>query len=331
MPCRNERKYIESCLRDLLAQEPLPGGFEVLIVDGISDDGTRAILSRFTAQNQVFRVIDNPKRIASVGLNAAIREAKGQIIIRMDVHSEYASDYLRSCVETLRATGADNVGGPQRTKADGYIQEAVAAASHSPFSVGGARFHDVDYEGHVDTVLYGCWGKESFDRFGYFDEELVRNQDDEHNFRIVRNGGKIWQSPKIRSWYHPRCSLSGLFRQYLQYGYWKVRVIQKHRMAASVRHLVPGAFLASLCALGAAGSVWQPAWWMLGLLLLVYVFASFAASVHCALKNKGVLLPVLPVVFATYHLGYGIGFLCGVWDLGIGRKQPSAIFTSMAS
>jgi glycosyltransferase involved in cell wall biosynthesis len=329
LPCRNERRHIEACLRDIFAQELLPGDFEVLVADGLSDDGTREILSQATARNQVLRIIDNPGRIISVGLNAALREAKGEIVIRMDAHTVYAPDYVVRCVETLERTGADNIGGPARTKADSYMQKAVAAAYHSPFSVGGARFHDVNYEGYVDTVTYGCWRKEAFDRFGCFDEEFCCNEDDEYNLRIVRGGGKIWQSPKIRSWYHPRASLPTLFRQYLQYGYWKVRVIQKHKRPASIRHLVPGGFVAALCSLAVAGLIWHPAWWAAGALLVAYLFANFAASVHCAVKNKLALLPVLPAVFAAYHFGYGIGFLCGIWDFGIRHKRPSAVFTSL--
>lgn len=192
------------------------------------------------------RLISNPGRITPTGLNAAIRGAQGDIIIRMDAHTEYAADYVRQCVEVLETTGADNVGGPAQTKAETYMEKVVAAAYHSPFSVGGARFHNVNYEGWVDTVTYGCWRRETFERFGYFDEELVRNQDDEHNLRILRGGGKIYQSPKIQSWYRPRGSLTALFKQYMQYGYWKVRVIQKHKLPASWRHLVPGAFVLSL-------------------------------------------------------------------------------------
>src|SRR4029453_11974231 len=132
----------------------------------------------------------------------------------------------------LRETDADNVGGPAHTKGIGYLQSAICAAYHSPFAVGGARFHQVDYEGDVDTVTYGCWPRKVFDQIGFFDEEFIRNQDDEFNLRLTRMGGKLWQSPRIKSWYRPRNSLRSLFRQYMQYGYWKVRVIQKHKIPA---------------------------------------------------------------------------------------------------
>jgi glycosyltransferase involved in cell wall biosynthesis len=208
LPCRNEADMIERCLESVLRQEPPTGGMEIIIAEGMSEDGTRDIIARWKEASEgrrpqvngvIIRVIENPGRIASMGLNAAIRAATGNIIIRMDAHTEFAPDYVRQCVAQMQTTGADNVGGPARTKPVTYIESAIAAAYHSPFSVGGARFHDLGYEGYVDTVTYGCWRPETFKRFGYFDEELVRNQDDEHNLRIIRGGGEIWQSPKIRS------------------------------------------------------------------------------------------------------------------------------------
>jgi len=291
------------------------------------------------------RVIDNPGRIASTGLNAAIRAAQGQIVIRMDAHTDYAPDYLHRCVCTLQTTGADNVGGPARTKAETYLERAIAAAYHSRFSVGGARFHDVNFEGPVDTVTYGCWQKELFDRVGYFDEELVRNQDDEHNLRIIRKGGRIWQSPAIKSWYRPRGSLKALFQQYMQYGYWKVRVVQKHKLPASWRHLVPGTFVLSLALLFLLSafclllSAFSSGWWpdfcfqlsafCFVSLVSAYLLALLAASLHTAYRTEWELLPVLPLVFGCYHFGYGYGFLRGAWDFFVRRKAPFRKFETL--
>ena len=253
--------YIQACLGSILAQDLSPEEFEIIVADGMSDDGTRDILKQLAEKAPRLRVIDNPGRIVSTGLNAALRAARGAIIARMDAHTEYASDYLRQCLVVLRETNADNVGGPARTKSMGYVQSAICAAYHSAFAVGGARFHQVEYEGYVDTVPFGCWPREVVDQIGFFDEELIRNQDDEFNLRLTRMGGKIWQSPQIKSWYKPRESLKALFRQYLQYGYWKVRVIQKHKLPASVRHLVPGGFVLSFLVLLLVSPVWPPALW----------------------------------------------------------------------
>jgi glycosyltransferase involved in cell wall biosynthesis len=303
---------------------------EVLIADGMSTDGTRNILAEYSARDDRVRVIDNPERIASTGLNAAVRSARGEVIVRMDAHTEYAQDYVRECVTTLLGTDAGNVGGPARTKATTYWERAVAAAYHSRFAVGGARFHQVAYEGYVDTVTYGCWRKTTFDHIGLFDEELVRNQDDEHNLRLTRAGEKVWQSPRIRSWYRPRGSLGALFGQYMQYGYWKVRVIQKHKLPASVRHLVPGCFVAAVLVLGLAAPFAEPALWAWVGLVGLYTVCMLGASALTAWESGLDLFPALPAVFWCYHFGYGYGFLRGVWDFLLTRSnKPSSTFTRM--
>jgi succinoglycan biosynthesis protein ExoA len=348
VPCRNESGHVAKCLTGLLSLEAPPGGFEVIVADGQSDDGTRQILARLEQQivdggrksldgSTVIRVIDNPGRMTACGLNAAIRAARGDVIVRADAHSEYAPDYLLRCLEVLRQTSADNVGGPARTKAGGYRQQAIAAAYHSPFSVGGARFHDIDYEGYVDTVTYGCWPRSTFEKFGLFDEQLVRNQDDEHNLRITRGGGRVYQSPRIKSWYQPRGSLGDLCRQYLQYGYWKVRVIQKHKLPASWRHLVPGMFVLTvallfagsvLCSLLSAttrlpAAIPRVLWMTLFLVLGAYLLAVLIASILTAAKTKWKLFAILPPVFGCYHFGYGLGFLRGISDFVVLRRGAS--------
>jgi GT2 family glycosyltransferase len=295
----------------------------------MSDDGTRRILERLADEDERLRVIDNPGRIVSTGLNTAIRVAHGRIIIRMDAHTEYAPDYVRQCLVVLEETGADNVGGPWIAKEFGFVDLAIAAAFQSPFSVGDRRGHDPGYEGTLDTVYLGCWRREVFDRVGLFDEELVRNQDDEFNLRLTRAGGTIWQSPRIRSWYRPRSSLVALFRQYMQYGYWKVLVIQKHRIPASVRHLVPGCFVLLLVVLLLASFWWSAAvWGWLGL-IGVYSVCNVAASLLTAARQEWKLLPVLPLVFACYHFGYGCGFLRGIWDFVIVRRGPDRTYTEL--
>ena len=312
VPCRNERASIEGALRSILEQETPGGDFEIIVADGMSDDGTRPVLERMAKENPRIRVIDNPGRIVSTGLNAAIAAARGQILLRFDAHTGYARDYVRRCLEVLDETGADNVGGPWVARGETLIGRAIAAAFQSPFAVGWARGHDPGYEGPVDSVYLGCWRRAIFDRIGLFDESLVRNQDDEWNLRLTRAGGRIWQSPRIRSEYSVRESLPALFRQYLQYGYWKVGVIRKHRLPASPRHLVPGLFLAALLALGVAGVFWMPAAKAAAILLAVYALALLAAALRTASRAGWALFPVLPLVFACYHFGYGLGFLAGL-------------------
>ena len=343
--CRCEAPHIREALASILAQEPPPGGFEIVVADGMSDDGTREILTEIASSDQRVRVIDNRAKITASGLNAAISTAAGQILVRMDAHTRYAPDYLRQCVRVLQSTGADNVGGPWIAQAGNYVGEAIAAAFQSRFAVGGARSHVPHYEGEVDSVYLGCWRKEVFQRFGGFDENLVRNQDDEHNLRIIRGGGRIWQSSRIRSWYHSRTSLKGLFRQYLQYGYWKVVVIQKHGKPASVRHLVPGVFVLALLLLGlltglaCIATFGWPATRLPGsvssrmlataltafvTLVSIYMLALLLASLKTARQTKWKFLPILPLVFGCFHFGYGFGFLRGVLDFAILKRNASA-------
>jgi GT2 family glycosyltransferase len=296
----------------------------------MSDDSTREILARYVSLHPCIRLLDNPGRIVSTGLNKAIRASRGEIIIRMDAHTEYAPDYVQQCVKVLQATGAENVGGAARTRSKSYMQEAINIAYHMAFAAGGARFHNVDYEGYVDTVIYGCWRKETLMNLGLFDEELVRNQDDELNLRAIRAGGKIWQSPAIRSWYYPRSSLRALFRQYAQYGYWKVRVIQKHKIPASVRHLIPGAFVGLLILLGALSPFLFVARIAFLDLFLLYVAANGAASLAtCCRPGQLRFLPVMPLVFGAYHFGYGCGFLRGLLDFVLFKRGASRQFTQI--
>lgn len=329
LPCRNEQGYIQACLQSALAQNPPEGGLEIIVADGMSTDGTRETLQQMAKQHPQIRILDNPGRIVSTGLNAAIRAARGEIIVRMDAHTVYAPDYVQQCLAVLQETGADNVGGPMQTTAETFMERAIRAVFHSAFAVGGARSHQAGYEGYADTVIYGCWKKSVFERVGYFDEELVRNQDDEHNLRLTRTGGKIYQSTRIRSWYHVRGSLTALFRQYMQYGYWKALVIRKHRAPASIRHLVPGAFVVGLCLLAALGLFWSPAMWGAAGLAGLYLVTALAASLVTAARTQWTLLPVLPAVVWCFHFGYGYGFLRGVLDLVLLRNAPDARFVQL--
>ncbi|PWT81330.1 MAG: glycosyltransferase family 2 protein [Acidobacteria bacterium] len=330
IPCFNERGMIAGCLDSILASDYPDDHLEILVADGMSNDGTRSILEDYARHHKNIRLIDNPEKAVPYGLNRAIRMARGELIIRIDAHAEYAPDYIQQCVTLLQETGADNVGGAQRAKGSGLIQQAISLAHHSPFAVGGARFHNVDYEGYVDTVPYGCWKKERLIEFGLFDEELVRNQDDELNLRIIRQGGKIWQSTRIRSWYYPRTSLLALFRQYQQYGYWKVRVIQKHKLPASWRHLIPGSWLAILVCLAAFAFFTPEARWLLSGYLSLYALGCLAAALLiCKQQRQYKFIPVLPPVFAIYHIAYGYGFLRGILDFAVLRRGARESFKTV--
>jgi glycosyltransferase involved in cell wall biosynthesis len=350
VPCRNERDFIEAFCRSVAAQR-VPSGWslEVLIADGMSDDGTREVLAEVCAQDARFAMIDNPGRIVSCGLNRCIEQARGDFIVRLDVHTVYAEDYIAQCVATWQRTGADNVGGPWKAQGAegpaGTVQRAIAAAFQSRLVAGGALSRDLAYEGEVDTVYLGAWPRETFARFGVFDEQLVRNQDDEHNLRIHKGGGRIWQSATIRSTYFPRASKMDVFRQYRQYGYWKPFVMTKHGQAAALRHLIPGLFVGTLMVLlltMAVGSLaigslpfgtlrtvlmWMTLAGAAGLLGLsvLYGVAVYAISLRIAREQGRELLRHLPDVIAAYHFGYGLGSLRGWWDALV-RRRPDPAF-----
>ena len=333
VPCRNEIRYVRAFLDSVFRQELDGIEMEVLISDGMSEDGTRQVLAEFEKKFARLRILDNPERIVSTACNRAIREARGEIIVRMDVHTLYAPDYVRCCVEVLRETGAGSVGGPALTRADGYLAEAIALAFHTPFASGGAKYRDPRYEGSVASVPYGCFRKSTLERIGLYDEDLVCGQDVELNFRIVSSGGAVWQSPKIVSWYSPRTSLFKLFRQYFQYGFWKVGVLRKHHRIVSWRSLAPGSCLVAgavllLCAAASfGGSMWWRDLFLAGLLSFVgaYLIASLATAVSAARRKGWRFLPILPVVFAFYQLPYALGSLLAILYRPVLRDLPNPI------
>lgn len=324
IPCRNEEKYIGKCLDSIITQNYPLELMEILVVDGMSNDRTRTIVESYQKRYNYIRLLDNEQKIVPSGLNKGIQNAKGEIIIIMGAHTEYAFDYVSQCINVLSKSGADNVGGPALTKTSSYIQDAIAIAYKSHFGVGGAKSHFENYEGYVDTVTYGCYPKSVFTRIGLFDEELVRNQDDEFNLRLIRAGGKIWQSPRIKSWYYPRISLLLLYKQYKQYGYWKVRVIQKHKIPASIRHIIPGTFLGSLIICMLFGTFFRVCRLTLLLLLSLYFLVNLLITLWiCKNPLKWKYIPILPLIFMTYHFSYGYGFLRGIMDFVIIRRKNS--------
>lgn len=325
VPCRNESAHVDAFL-DAVAAQRLPEGWSVewLVADGRSDDGTREHLEVRAGADARLIVVDNPQRIVSTGLNACLARARGEVIARLDVHTTYADDYLAQCLATLERSGADNVGGPWVATGDAPMQRAIAAAFQSRWVVGGARSRDRAYEGATETIYLGCWPRATFDRFGGFDETLVRNQDDEHNLRIVRGGGRLWQSATIRSTYRPRASLAQLFAQQRQYGYWRPFVLRKHGQPASWRQLVPAAFVAALAAalLALPWSGPGPLAGLLGVYALYLVAVSLVITTGAGYAS---LAWRLPAVIGAYQLGYGLGTWHGVLDLARGRAPSQAV------
>jgi glycosyltransferase involved in cell wall biosynthesis len=331
VPCRNEAAHIDAFVASVLAQWLPPGWtLEVIVADGASDDGTRERLADWADGEPRLHVVDNPARIASAALNRALAVAKGGIVVRMDVHTVYAEDYIGACIAALQRSGATCVGGAWRPVGTAGRQRAIARAFGSRFASGGAASRREAYEGDVDTVYLGAWRRSELKRLGGFDEALVRNQDDELALRIVRGGGRVWQSAAIRSWYTPRASFSALFRQFWQYGYWKVAVIRKHRLPASWRQLAPFGFLATVVLGALAGWFWPPAWVALGAAIAVYAgVAAISAALIARPWREPRQWAGIAWASVVMHQAYGLGFARGLWDFGVVRRGPGDAATRL--
>jgi succinoglycan biosynthesis protein ExoA len=315
MPIRNEADFIARSLGAVLAQDYPAELIDILIADGLSEDGTREIVGEIAAANpdRKLILIDNPGQIVPTGLNTALKVAQGEIVVRVDGHCEIALDYVSNCVAHLVNGEADAVGGSITTIADTTVGQVVAAAMSSPFGVGGSAFRTVSGKTMLaDTVPFPAYTRAVIERTGPFDEELVRNQDDEYNYRLRKLGGTILLAADVHSTYTSRSTLTSLWRQYYQYGFYKVRVIQKHPLQASLRQFVPLLFVLSLIG-GIVLAVFVPAARILLLALITsYLLANLTASLITASRAGWRLLPLLPVTFAILHVSYGLGFLVGL-------------------
>jgi glycosyltransferase involved in cell wall biosynthesis len=314
MPVRDEASFIGRSLGAVLAQDYPPARFEVIVADGMSADGTREAVEAFRARDARVRLVENAGRIAPTGLNAALRVARGRVVVRVDGHCEVAPDYVRRCVECLEREGVEGVGGPIETVGETATARAIAAAMSSAFGVGGAAFRTVkDRRMLVESVAFPAYTRGAIERAGLFDEELVRNQDDEYNYRLLGLGARLLLAPEIRSRYYSRGTLGSLRRQYFQYGYWKVRVMQKHPRQMRRRQFAPPLFAAALLTLGALSPLLAAARYALAAVSCAYLSANLCASLLAARRGGWRLLPLLPPAFATLHLAYGFGFLAGLF------------------
>jgi glycosyltransferase involved in cell wall biosynthesis len=320
IPVRSEARFLDRCLRSIFAADPVPGGMEVVLVDGMSEDGSRQILAEWTRRQPNLRVLDNPQRIVPTAMNIGIRAARGRWIIRIDAHAEYPTDYIRRCVETSRLTGMENVGGSVITLpgAGGAQGRLVQALTTHRFGVGNSSFRTGARDGKVDTVPYGCYLREVFERIGLYNERLVRNQDYELNARLRRAGGSVWHDPQIRIRYYNQGTLKGLLRQAFLTGQWNPWTWYVAPYAFAWRHAVPAVFVSWL--LGALLLLFvasRTGWLVLGAALVAYFAASVMASFQQARRYGAWMLPWLPLLFAAYHVAYGVGELWGIFRLAV--------------
>ena len=309
IPVFNEERYIEKCLESLIAQSFPREKMEWIVIDGNSSDNTAEILAQYKEFSQL-RILHNEKRTTASSLNMGIMNAVGRYIIRLDAHAEYPSDYIEKCVSCLETIGADNVGGYVEAKADGFMGGAIAKILSSRFGVGGSAFRTGAGEGYVDTVPYGAFRREIFDKIGLFNEDMIRSEDNDINARIIASGGKVYLSKDIRSVYYCRDSIPAFLTQALQNGNTLFRSIMKNPRSMRLRHFVPFLFLTSVIFLLLIGTVFPPAHQILLAELAAYLLLDIWYSFFCSQPEKGIITIWL---FPVLHLTYGLGSLLGLF------------------
>lgn len=322
IPCRNEELYIEKCINSILNSNYPIELIHVYVCDGISDDKTIAIVKKLSNENPQIKLLVNQKQTTPFALNLGLKAATQDVKIILGAHAEVTPNFIKENVITL--FDKENVacaGGIIDNVYENNTAKIIGLAMSSQFGVGNAHFRTGVKDGFVDTVAFGAYKKEIFEAIGYFDEDLVRNQDDEFNFRLLKNGFKIYLSQKIRSNYYVRGSFSKLFKQYYQYGYWKVFVNQKHKTITTLRQIVPLLFVCFLL----FGSIFSIVFPVLTYVYLAILLSYVAMAFFFAIKKSKAVKTVFLLAFTFFelHLSYGLGYLLGVIEFLIFRKTPS--------
>lgn len=309
---RNEKDYIEKSLQSLLNQSYPRELTEILIIDGMSIDGTREWLIKkansLKKEKWDIELLDNPKFILATGWNIGIKNAKGDIVIRLDAHSYVEDDFIAKNVEYLQKTDAVCVGGSICTVGKGYIGNAIASVLSSPFGVGNSKFRYSKREEYVDVVAYGAYWKKIFDEVGLFNESLARNQDLDMHSRIRRSGGKLFLTPEIKSYYCSRLSIRSLTKQAFNNGYWNIITLH----AISLRHLVPFAFVLSLCLSLGLTIFTEVGKFLLLIIIGAYFLLAVFFSFRSGLQKRIRYIPILPIIFFLFHFSYGLGSLWSI-------------------
>jgi succinoglycan biosynthesis protein ExoA len=324
---RNEATHIEECILSILNQDYPQEKIEVFIIDGQSDDDSGGIVEKIIAGKKNYHLIENKGRIQSKGWNLGVQLSHGEVISIVSGHSMLSPEYVSTAVETLLRTKTDMVGGTVRATSSKYIGSVIAIAMSTPFGVGNANFRYTENEQESDTVFMGFCRRTIYEKIGGFDEELVRNQDDEFSNRLRKSGGRIICNPKIISYYNNRATLSSVWYQYFQYGYYKVRVLQKHPRQMSLRQFVPPIFVLSLLT-SLLIAFFLPTRSLSPIIPLLYLLVNICASFITASKQGWQYFPLLPITFAILHISYGSGFLIGLfkfwnrWGDKIGKVPP---------
>ncbi len=315
-PIYNEEKYIARCIESVMQQDYPKDDLEVLFVDGMSKDRTREIIASYLPQCPYLRVLDNPQQIVPPAMNIGIREAKGDIIIRLDAHAFFPENYFSELVKNLVELGADNVGGVCRTLPvnDTVVCKSIANVLSSSFGMGNSHFRVGEKDVmEVDTVPFGCFHRDLFERIGYFDEELIRNQDDEFNGRIIKNGGKIFLLPQLVIDYFARDTIGKVYKMFYQYGLFKPLVNKKLGSPATIRQFFPLVFVLGL--IGGPFFGFISPWFLVA--YAGVILAYFGIATMFSLRDTKNLKQILiqDWTYFVVHFAYGWGYINGLWKL----------------
>lgn len=325
IPCRNEGRFIEKCLNSIIVNDYPKNKLEVLVVDGRSNDETKDIVKKYLKRYQFVQILDNPNKVTPCAFNIGIRKSRGKIIMLMGAHSIYEKDYISKCLRYLEKFNIDCVGGICITLPanDTVLAQSIALSLSSPFGVGNSYFRiGLKKPRYVDTVPFGCYRREVFNRIGFFDEDMVRNQDDEFNFRLLKNKGRILLCPDIVSYYYARDTLNKLWKMYFQYGYFKPLVLKKIGKIFTLRQIIPPFFIGLLTTILFLSIINKYFLCFFLIVTGIYLLMNGFFSMVISFKNKDLkLLPFLMISFLTLHFGYGIGYLNGIMDFLILRKK----------
>ena len=318
IPVRNEQSFISSCLDSVLSTHYDKEKLEIFVIDGQSEDQTLKIVQEYILQHPQIKILNNPDRIQAAAMNIGIKQAHGDIIIRMDAHTLYDPEYISECVRLLTTRDTANVGGVQRAIGTDYVSKAIALAASSVFGAGNAQYRYAEQEQYVDTVYLGAWKKETLEEVGGYRNNWAINEDYELNIRIRKKGGKILLSPAIKCQYFVRGSLSKLLKQYFKYGLWKTRTFMVHPQSLKIRQIIPPVFIAGVI-LSLALLVWGS---YFGLILpVIYLCANLFFSFKISCKSTLLNILILPFIFIIIHFSWGIGFWLGLLKFGLIHKN----------
>ncbi|MBE0426211.1 MAG: glycosyltransferase family 2 protein [Nitrospirae bacterium] len=324
IPCRNEEKFIGKCLDSIVENDYPENKLEVLVVDGNSNDGTKMLLKKYAEQYPFVKILTNDKRITPVAMNLGIKAARGKYIMILGSHSEVQKNFIKENINAFNKYDVDCVGGNIITlwANENLTAKSIAMGISHPFGVGNVYFRIGSKTPRlVDAVPFGCYRREVFEKIGFFDEDLIRNQDDEFNLRLIKNGGKILLVPEVVSYYYARDSLKKLWKMYYQYGYFKPLVAKKIGAVLTWRQLIPAAFVSSLIFFGLFSLFFKSFLLIFLPIILSYLFVNIGFSFMTAVKKGFKYCFTLPVVFGVLHFSYGLGYLKGIWDFILLKKH----------